>query len=169
MTTHAALDHESRYRKARKIEALLARRKNLAGARLLDIGTGSGLVAEYFLERVGPAGAVAAVDRVRQLRTEAPIEFHATEDTTLPFADESFDIVISNHVIEHVGGRRDQKNHLEEIRRVLKADGLLYLAVPNLWGMVEPHYRLPFLSWLPRPIASGLVRLSGRGAERARR
>jgi hypothetical protein len=31
--------------------------------------------------------------------------------------------------------------------------------------MVEPHYRLPFLSWLPRPIASGLVRLSGRGAE----
>ena len=35
--------------------------------------------------------------------------------------------------------------HLREIRRVLRRDGLAYLAVPNRWALVEPHYRLALL------------------------
>lgn len=42
-------------------------------------------------------------------------------------------------------------------------NGLGYLAVPNRWRVFEAHYRLPFLSWLPREWANRLVRLFGRG------
>jgi len=31
-------------------------------------------------------------------------------------------------------------------------------------ALIEPHYRLPFLSWLPRPLATAYLRLSGRGS-----
>jgi ubiquinone/menaquinone biosynthesis C-methylase UbiE len=48
--------------------------------------------------------------------------------THLPFADDSFDVVLSNHVIEHV---EDQGEHLKELRRVLREDGICYLATPN--------------------------------------
>ena len=33
----------------------------------------------------------------------------------------------------------------------------------ELVAVIEPHYRLPFLSWLPIPVASAYLRLSGRG------
>ncbi len=81
----------------------------------------------------------------------------------MPFGHERFDFVIYNHVIEHVGERPDQLRHLREIHRVLKPEGLLYLAVPNRWTLVEPHYRLPCLSWFPKGLATRYVRASGRG------
>jgi SAM-dependent methyltransferase len=46
----------------------------------------------------------------------------------LPFPARSFDVVLSNHVIEHV---LNQRLHLGEIRRVLADRGVCYLATPN--------------------------------------
>jgi SAM-dependent methyltransferase len=71
---------------------------------------------------------------------------------------------VSNHVIEHVGPRPIQMDHLREIHRVLRPSGLLYLAAPNKWTVMEPHFRLPFLSWLPHPMADRYVRMAGRGS-----
>lgn len=160
---HATLDRASRLHKAKKIERILAGRIELTGARILDIGTGTGFIAEYLQGRVGPTGRVAAVDRVNQLKCSSGIDFSPVSGTQLPFENGSFDIVLSNHVIEHVGARDDQLQHLAEIRRVLARDGLLYLAVPNRWAPVEPHFKLPLLSWLPAALRSGYVRLAGRG------
>jgi 2-polyprenyl-3-methyl-5-hydroxy-6-metoxy-1,4-benzoquinol methylase len=147
---HAILDASSRNHKAQKIAAILARRLDLRGKRILDIGAGSGHIAGYFAAQVGPEGEVLAVDRV--------------SGETLPFSDSGFDIVITNHVIEHVGLRDAQLRHLQEIARVLKPGGLVYLAVPNRWQVMEHHFRLPLLSWLPLPLASAYVRLTRRGS-----
>ena len=65
--------------------------------------------------------------------------------------------------IEHVGDEDAQLAHLREIRRVLRADGHAYLAVPNRWMLTEPHYRLKFLSWLPKPWRTPYLRWSGKG------
>jgi ubiquinone/menaquinone biosynthesis C-methylase UbiE len=57
--------------------------------------------------------------------------FSLAADTKLPFEDASFDVVLSNHVIEHV---RDDAAHISEIRRVLRDGGVGYLAVPIAGG-----------------------------------
>ncbi|KRG69698.1 hypothetical protein ABB29_09150 [Pseudoxanthomonas dokdonensis] len=90
-------------------------------------------------------------------------DFNLVTGTTLPFDSAKFDIIISNHVIEHVGDENEQLNHLLEIRRVLKPSGCAYLAVPNKWRIIEPHYRLAFLSWLPLFMADYYLRLTKRG------
>jgi SAM-dependent methyltransferase len=56
-----------------------------------------------------------------------------------------------------------QLHHLSEIKRVLKADGIAYLAAPNRWAIWEHHYDIPFQAWLPLPVASWLVRITGKG------
>lgn len=159
---HATPDLLSRDRKARKIERLLQLPAERP-VRLLEIGTGSGGIAHYFGTHHSRRFDVHAVDVRDDRRVREGYEFHVVADTRLPFPAGCFDAVISNHVIEHVGGRGAQLRHLREIRRVLRSDGRGYLAVPNRWMLIEPHYGLPFLSWLPRALRSPYLAISGRG------
>jgi len=143
--SHASPDMRRGQAKVLKIRGILETERQLAGSQILA-------------EMSDPKGSLAAVDVVDQRIAFEGYEFQLIAGTTLPFGDASFDIVVSNHVIEHVGPAPEQLNHLHEIKRVLRPDGLLYLAVPNRWTVIEPHYRLPLLSWLPRPIADWYVR-----------
>lgn len=162
---HADLDLEARLTKARKIEVLLRLPEDGTLLRLLEVGTGAGVIAHYFATHSKLNVRATAVDVTDQRAVSGPVEFHLVGGTRLPFGDASFDVVISNHVIEHVGDQLTQREHLSELRRVLAEDGVGYLAVPNRWSVVEPHYRLAFLSWLPKSMRSGFLRLSGRGHE----
>ncbi len=160
---HAGCEKTGRLEKAAKIQTLIEARHPLEGLDVLEVGCGSGWMAADFARLVGPEGSVAAVDRVDQRKTDEGFDFKAVEATTLPFDDESCDLVISNHVMEHVGERPDQVHHLEELARVLRDDGLLYLSVPNRWRVVEPHFHLPFLSWLPQRAASRYLKMTRKG------
>lgn len=161
---HVVMDRESRIWKARKIVALIGQDRFLRARRILEIGCGSGVIASTLATMGAPGLEVHAVDVVDSRSETAGFDFHLVHGTTLPFESAAFDLVISNHVIEHVGPEREQLLHLDEIRRVLASGGLAYLAVPNRWRLVEPHFRLPFLSWLPQPAADRYVRWAGRGA-----
>jgi SAM-dependent methyltransferase len=160
---HAVLDLPSRGLKALKIERLLRLDARPGALRLLEIGTGSGGIAHWFGTHPTGRYTVDAVDVVDNRLVRDGYRYHAVADTRLPFADGAFDVVLSNHVIEHVGDEAAQRAHLAELRRVLRADGVGYLAVPNRWMLVEPHFRLAFLSWLPRALADRYVRLAGKG------
>jgi SAM-dependent methyltransferase len=162
-TPKRSLDRASRRAKAAKIAALVERRRPLEGARLLEIGTGAGIIASLLSEHVGLEGAVWSVD-VNDLRTvHDGYEFRLVAGTTLPFDDDEFDVVVSNHTIEHVGGPDDQLVHLREIARVLRPDGVGYLASPSRWALVEPHFKVPLLSWLPPSARDRALRVTRRG------
>lgn len=161
---HVAMDGHSRTKKAKKIKRLLSMVFSVPGSRVLEAGTGAGFIAAHFAVLLGPRGIVHAVDVVDQRRAREGFEFTLVTDTTLPFGDASFDICISNHVNEHVGDRLAQAHHLREIKRVLRPNGWHYLTVPNRWALVEPHFKLPYLSWLPRPLRDAYVRAAGRGS-----
>ena len=160
---HVVLDAPSRVLKAKKIIDMVGPERFAHARRILEIGCGSGVIAHTLAELGGPGLQVFAVDVVDNRLVHDGYDFTRVEGTTLPFDDGLFDIVITNHVIEHVGDVGDQLHHLGEIRRVLAHDGIGYLAVPNTWRLVEPHYRLPFLSWLPAALADRYVRATGRG------
>src|SRR5262245_45509962 len=145
---HAALDLRSRRLKASKVAVLLGLSNTRTPLRILEVGSGSGAIAHYFANL--PAGhRVDAVDVYDSRVVSDGYAFQIVKGTELPFGEAEFDVVISNHVVEHVGKRHDQASHLAEIRRVLKPTGVGYLAVPNRWRLIEPHYRVPFLSVLP--------------------
>jgi SAM-dependent methyltransferase len=77
----------------------------------------------------------------------------------LPFPADSFDIVFSNAVIEHVGDRKRQETFVREASRVGRR---VFLTTPNRWFPVEVHTRLPLVHWLPSDIADRVYDLAGK-------
>lgn len=73
----------------------------------------------------------------------------------LPYADQSFDIVYSNSVIEHLGDRETQRWFAREVMRVGKS---LWIQTPDKYFFVEPHYVTPFIHYLPRSIQRRILR-----------
>lgn len=160
---HISRDLSSRNLKALKIERLPNPADRPQPIRILEVGTGSGGIAHYFGTHPRLKCDVDAVDVHDNRLVNEGYRYHQVRDTQLPFATESFDVVLTNHVIEHVGNERAQHAHLAELHRVLRPDGVGYLAVPNRWMLVEPHYKLAFLSWLPHGWRTPYLRMMGRG------
>ena len=162
--SHADLNSEKRYSKAVKIGAIVEKFSVLKYKNFLEVGTGSGVIAQYFSRRGYGLYGSHAVDVIDERTVTDGFYFQRVEGTTIPFPNETFDFIISNHVVEHVGAAEEQAHHLSEIFRCLEPGGTLYFAVPNRWRLIEPHYKLPLLSWLPEKLASGYVRLFRHGS-----
>ena len=159
------LDDVSRRARAAKIVAVLQHFRgvnDLTGLRVLDCGCSGGIIAD----ELHAAGAtVIGVDIDVPGVTEAHARFGASasflcaDSEAIPLATGSVDVAICNHIYEHVV---HPDRLFTELRRVVRPDGLLYLGLGNRLGIMEPHYRLPFLSWLPRVVAHRYVRVTGR-------
>jgi SAM-dependent methyltransferase len=101
------------------------------GDRVLDLGSGAGdftaLAAGAGASALGAEVAEAAVSRAR--RQHPGLEFQLVPiEGPLPFLDNSFDLVWSSEVIEHV---TDTARWLSEVRRVLAPGGRLLLTTPS--------------------------------------
>jgi len=156
-STHAILDEKSRIKKADKIIKIVSQYQNLESSSLLDIGTGSGHISYEFSRN---AKSVASVDVTDERHIKEGYSFDLVENEKLPYENLSFDIVVSNHIVEHV---QDQDLHLKEAMRVLKPNGVLYLATPNKLWLTDPHYKLPLLNWMPRKLSNAGLKLVSRG------
>ena len=80
--------------------------------------------------------------------------------TELPFEDDAFDLAFSNAVVEHVGGRDQQRRFVAELCRVAPR---VFVSTPNRWFPVETHTLLPFIHWLPRPARRPCLRRRSAG------
>lgn len=155
-------DEAKRRRKAAKIVAVLEHflgRDDLDGLVALDIGSSTG----YTVEALVDAGAkVTGIDidapgiEFARQRFGDRATFLVADGSAIPLADHSVDIVVFNHIYEHVV---DPDAVLAEITRVLRPDGVAYFGFGNRLGVIEPHYRLPFLSWVPPKVANRYVTL----------
>jgi len=159
------LDEQGRRRKAAKMLSVLRHflgRPDFAGLQVLDIGCSAGFISDEF--RLAGASVIGldidepGLARARE-RFGEHVQFIRAPGDDMPLPDGSVDIVVFNHIYEHVP---DVAAVMAEIRRVLKPDGVVYLGLGNRLGIMEPHYRLPFLSWLPRRLADAYVRRTGR-------
>jgi SAM-dependent methyltransferase len=130
-----AAEHTARYRWAASF---------CDGRRVLDAGCGAGYGAEL-LNQAGAASVVgvdssdSALSLARSAVTDG-VTCELGDITALSHPDDSFDLVVCFEVIEHV---EDPEQVLDELRRVLRPDGILLLSSPNRVRYVpgNPHHR----------------------------
>ncbi len=94
-------------------------------------------------------------------RNVLPNLFWTVQDSQhLGFRDESFDVITCTHIYEHVP---DAARLMDEIYRLLRCGGVSFFSAGNRLSLIEPHYRLPLLSVIPKWLAHKYLRLAGRG------
>ncbi len=145
------LDSLQRRFRARRM-ALLARTVGLtAGMRVLDVG---GTIEIWRTAPVMPR--VILLNQAFWPHQIGGAEGAILGDgARLPFADQSFDLVFSNSVIEHVGDAAAQARFAAEIARVGKR---YWVQTPNRFFPVEQHMWTPLVHWLPRAWQRGILR-----------
>jgi len=106
-----------------------------AGKKVLEVGCGDGYGASYLTE---VANEVVGIDYAKEVILRAQdkykadnLNFICMDAACLQFADNSFDIVCSFQVIEHIPEDK-LLQYLSEIRRVLEKEGEFYLSTLNL-------------------------------------
>jgi SAM-dependent methyltransferase len=133
------------------------------GADELGFGEGHGCgTLNFFEERYPWPERITALGLHdgRGFRARYPgIAYVQGDACALPFADGEFDIVFSNAVIEHVGGRDRQRKLVSEALRVGRR---VFITTPNSRFPVEVHTRLPLVHWLPDGLAHPLYRAAGK-------
>jgi SAM-dependent methyltransferase len=160
---------DERYKQA-KVEKMLAilRHNGLLSfpprGIALDIGCSKGFftsaLSPFFEHVVGLDIDFHALGLARDESARDNVSYLGGDSMKLPFLDNTVDLIICNHVYEHVP---DATQLFSEIHRVLTPGGTCYLGAASRLTLIEPHYHLPFLSWLPRSAAHIYMRLTGKG------
>ena len=133
------------------------------GADELGFGEGGGCATMNFFEEHYPwpeqITALGLHDGAGFRARYPGIEYVQADACALPFADGQFDVVFSNAVIEHLGGRERQRRFVSEAIRVGRR---VFLTTPNRRFPVEVHTRLPVVHWLPDAISHRVYRVAGK-------
>ncbi len=104
---------------------------------LLDIGAGTG---DFLVVAKKKGWNVSGTEPNHQAKELAKQKEIILEPATKNFEDSTFDIITMWHVLEHVS---DLENQIKELRRLLKPDGHLIIAVPN-YKSYDAHYYKSF-------------------------
>ncbi len=111
-------------------------KSKLQNPKILDVGCGTGANLEM-LANFGTAEGVDVSDDALEFCKAKGLEAHKGLAESLPFADESFDLVTALDVVEHLD---DDVAGLKEMNRVLKTGGKTLIFVPAfmwLWGVQD--------------------------------
>ncbi|HUO85056.1 MAG TPA: methyltransferase domain-containing protein [Thermoanaerobaculia bacterium] len=121
------------------------------GPRTLDFGCGAGEIVSRLrqagIEAFGTDVFYEGGDYSRHIPEGLRPFILRSEDGLIPFPDESFDLVITNQVFEHV---EKLEQPLSEIHRVLRPGGRLLCLFPDRGVWREGHCGIPFLHWFPK-------------------
>jgi SAM-dependent methyltransferase len=129
----------------------------------LDLGSSTGIMTERFADEFKRVIALD-IDRDglfagKRNNRKSNIDYLCSDGAELPLADNSVDVVICNQIYEHVD---NQSGLLMEIYRTMKDSGFCYFGAGNRYVLIEGHYFLPFLSWLPHRLADIYMKLAGK-------
>ena len=110
------------------------------GLKYLDFGCGNGTVLKQNLAARSDLNCFG-ID-VKDFNEKLPEEvtFKIYDGANIPFCNDTFDIIIANHVLEHIP---QPDGIISELKRVLKPDGQLFIEVPNersLYGKPSRKY-----------------------------
>ncbi|MBU1076239.1 MAG: class I SAM-dependent methyltransferase [Spirochaetes bacterium] len=150
--------------KAKKILAILKDyfKNMLSNKTCLDIGSSSGIITNYlgayFKKTIGIDIDEHAIKKSKKLLPN--VSLMVGDALNLSFQDNSIDVIICNHIYEHTP---DANKLISEIYRVLKPKGVCFFGAGNKYWIIEGHYFLPFLSWLPKKLSHIYLKITKKG------
>jgi ubiquinone/menaquinone biosynthesis C-methylase UbiE len=116
------------------------------GQRVLDVGTGTGILIPFLLKAVGPTGQVTAVDYAEKMVEICNRKYAGVSNVhvavqrveNLDFPSESFDAVTCFGLFPHL---ENKEASLAQLNRVLKPGGKLIIAHALSSVEIEAHHR----------------------------
>jgi len=154
---HRFIHPIQRYFRRKRGARLLQRYPNLANLKICDLGG-----SRHFWEESGlPLGNIVILN-VSEGETQAYSEEYdglkiaLYDGRHIPAADDEYELLICNSVIEHV----EPSQHAAlcaEMRRVARQ---VYLQTPAFEFPIEPHFVFPFIHWLPPRLGEVAARIS---------
>ena len=166
MLPEAMYDGERRENKAKTMVAVFNDyfQADLKSFSVLDVGCSTGFIARYLADHcelvIGIDIDGPAIEFAQAHFKKKNLNFLKTDSMAIEFPANHFDIVICAQVYEHVP---DVTKLITQIFRVLRPGGICYFAAGNRLNIMEAHYKLPFLSILPRPLGHLYVRIARNG------
>jgi len=166
MLSHAMYDRDKREKKALTMLTIIKDffKSDLRCFNLLDVGCSTGFIANYLADHFDQVVGIdideSAINFAKNNFKKDNLTFIKNNSMRIKFSQKSFDFVICAHIYEHVP---DAERLMAEIYRVLKPEGVCFFSAGNRMRIMEPHYNLPFLSVIPRPLSNVYIRMAGRG------
>jgi len=159
-------DIESRTQKFKKILSVLQDfNPGTQSLKCLDIGCSSGIITSllgnHFLMAIGIDIDQEALQYAKSHSASSRVNFWVSDSMTLPFKADTIEVIVCNQVYEHVP---DANRMMTEIYRVLKKEGFCYFSAGNKYMIMEGHYHLPFLSWIPKRLSHIYLRMTKKGS-----
>lgn len=151
------------YSRQKMFESVMGMAFPTAETTVLDVGvTSDRRIDSNFFEKLYPYPhkiTAVGLEDASFLEQDYPgLKFVKADGLSLPFPDNSFDLVVSFAVVEHVGDRDRQRAFVRELCRVGRT---CCITTPNRWYPVEFHTVLPFIHWLPPSWFRAILRLIG--------
>ena len=134
----------------------------LNGKKLLDVGSGWGEIIACALEKGADAYGIDIDLEPIEIANELVGKTRSicAKGESIPCSDNSFDIVTSYCVLEHV---EDYKLVIKELLRITKAGGIIYLFYANYLSHHEGHYKIKnFPPLCPKWLGTLILKLRGR-------
>lgn len=132
---------------------------------ILEIGSGmGGLLVRLQQEGLKAFGLdyctdYCVISKIRGMRYGIGTPIFNAQAERIPLRDQSVDVILCYEVFEHVF---DPVTLLQELRRVVRPNGVVFITVPNRWALYDHHYHLWGVNLLPRRLAEVIIRRTGR-------
>jgi len=149
-----------RWKRAREISvergkfviSIISKVRECKNLKILDIGSGEGGTSEVLSkDNILISFDMNKIRLLRQQNSFSDINLLCGSSSSLPFKNNSFDLVTLQDVLEHLDNREKLINN---VYNLLNDNGIIYLSTPNKFSVIniiaDPHWGVPIVSILKR-------------------
>ncbi len=149
-----------RWKRAREISiergkfvlSIISKVRKCQNLKILDIGSGEGGTSEVLSQdNIVISFDMNKIRLLRQQNSFSQFNLLCGSSSSLPFKNNSLDLIILQDVLEHLDNRDNLINNIYDL---LNDNGMIYLSTPNKFSIIniiaDPHWGVPIVSILKR-------------------
>jgi 2-polyprenyl-3-methyl-5-hydroxy-6-metoxy-1,4-benzoquinol methylase len=149
-----------RWKRAREISiergkfvlSIITKVRECQNLKILDIGSGEGGTSEVLSQdNIVSSFDINKIRLIRQQDSFSNFNLIYGNSSSLPFKNNSLDLIILQDVLEHLDNR---KNLINNLYKLLNDNGMIFLSTPNKFSAIniiaDPHWGVPLVSILKR-------------------